>query len=64
MATNDPTEYQKALKGAPYPADREKLVQVARKNKADRDVVDKISHIPDKQYETPADVQKAVFGSD
>ncbi|MEU7134267.1 DUF2795 domain-containing protein [Streptomyces sp. NPDC046261] len=64
MAESDPIKFQKALKDAPYPTDREKLVEVAKKNKAGRDVVDKISHLPDKQYETPADVQKAVFGKE
>ncbi|MEV5240365.1 DUF2795 domain-containing protein [Streptomyces cinnamoneus] len=64
MAESDPIKFQRALKGAPYPTDREKLVEVAKKNKAGNDVVDKLSHLPDSKYETPADVQKAVFGSE
>ncbi|MEU2516610.1 DUF2795 domain-containing protein [Streptomyces syringium] len=64
MAETDPIELQKALKGAPYPADREKLVDVARKNKADSAVVEKISHLDQKSFESPAEVQKAVFGTE
>ncbi|MBT2386598.1 DUF2795 domain-containing protein [Streptomyces sp. ISL-11] len=61
MAETNPIALQKALKGAPYPSDRDKLVEVAKKNKAGRDMVDKISHLDAKTYDSPADVQKAVF---
>ncbi|MFV8131902.1 DUF2795 domain-containing protein [Streptomyces syringium] len=64
MAETNPIELQKALKGAPYPADREKLVAVAKKNKAGSDMVEKISHLGQKSFESPADVQKAVFGTE
>ncbi|MEU4212431.1 DUF2795 domain-containing protein [Streptomyces sp. NPDC026206] len=64
MAETDPIALQKALKGAPYPADREKLVAVAKKNKAGDDMVEKISHLDKKRFDSPADVQKAVFGSE
>ncbi|GEC05556.1 hypothetical protein SSP24_32110 [Streptomyces spinoverrucosus] len=61
MAGIRPPDLQKALSGAEYPADRDKLVEVARKNHAPKEVTERISHLGKKKYENPAEVSKAVF---
>jgi hypothetical protein len=61
MAEINPTDLQKALKGATYPTDREHLTELAKKNKADQKVVDTISHLREKEFDGPDKVQQAVF---
>ncbi|KAF4408688.1 MULTISPECIES: DUF2795 domain-containing protein [Streptomyces] len=61
MAKPNPIELQKALKGADYPADRESLASLAEKNGADSGLVDKISHLGQKEFTGPDQVEKAVF---
>ncbi|MBV7696438.1 DUF2795 domain-containing protein [Streptomyces sp. TRM70350] len=61
MAGISPPDLQKALSGAEYPADREQLVKVARKNHAPKEVTERIEHLGKKKYENPAEVSKAVF---
>ncbi|MEV5598605.1 DUF2795 domain-containing protein [Streptomyces sp. NPDC052496] len=61
MSDTNPIELQKALKGAHYPASKDDLVSCAKDNHADRQMMDKISHIPGKSYDNPAEVEKAVF---
>ena len=52
MAEINPVELQKALKGASYPTDREH---------ADRQVVDTIAHLREKEFDGPDKVETAVF---
>ncbi|UNO39829.1 DUF2795 domain-containing protein [Streptomyces sp. MST-110588] len=61
MADTNPIELQKALKGAHYPAGRKDLVECAKSNKADSELVDKISHLRENRFKNPAEVEKAVF---
>jgi hypothetical protein len=63
MAATNPIEVQKALKGAHYPTDRESLVKLARKNKADKELVDKVAHLRRDRFEGPNDVEKEIFRS-
>jgi hypothetical protein len=58
-----PTDVQKALKGADYPASRDDLVSLAERNGADADVVDALRNADADEFESPADVMKAVSGS-
>lgn len=60
MATANPIEVQKYLKGVDYPAFRNDLVAHAEEQGADDEVLDLLEQIPDDEYETPADVSKAV----
>jgi hypothetical protein len=60
MATANPIEVQKYLKGVDYPAFRSDLVAHAEEQGADDDVLDLLEQIPDNEYETPAEVSKAV----
>ena len=61
MANVDPIQVQKALGGVDYPADKEDLVKNAEKKDADDDVLSALKDLPDKKYETPADVNKELF---
>ncbi|MDQ0584315.1 DUF2795 domain-containing protein [Streptomyces rishiriensis] len=62
MADISPIDMQKALKGAEYPADRDDLVALAKKNGADDDLVERLSNSGTERFDGPNDVQKAVFG--
>lgn len=60
MATVNPISIQKHLKGMDYPASKETLLQHAKKHGADQDAMDTLEQIPDQEYETPAEVSKAI----
>jgi hypothetical protein len=62
MAGINPIELQKALKGAHYPATREKLADLARDNGADDKVVKKLRSLPHERFEGPDQVSKDVSG--
>ncbi|HEY2024411.1 DUF2795 domain-containing protein [Paraburkholderia sp.] len=53
-------DVQKALKGASYPADKNSLLETAKANGADEDVLRRLQDLPDQQYESPAEVSKGV----
>ncbi len=52
-------EIEKALKGINYPANKEDLVQKAKQNKANKNVIQAIEKLPSDQFKSPVDVQKA-----
>ncbi|MFD7405792.1 MULTISPECIES: DUF2795 domain-containing protein [unclassified Streptomyces] len=64
MAGINPPDLQKALSGAEYPADRDQLAKVAKKNHAPKEVTERISHLGKKEFQNPAEVSKAVFGKE
>lgn len=53
-------DVQKALKGAEYPASKESLLDTARKNGADEEVIKALSDLGDEELESPAAVSKAI----
>lgn len=55
-----PVEIQKALAGVDYPTTRAHLAEVARSHHADREIVELIDNLPDKDYDSPAAVSKAI----
>ncbi|GAB3546100.1 hypothetical protein GCM10027404_05800 [Arthrobacter tumbae] len=55
-----PIDIQKALGGVSYPARKDDLVNNAETSGADGAVLDALRGIPDQEYESPADVSKAV----
>ena len=57
------TDVQKALKGADYPASRDDLVSLAEQNGADAEIVDALRGADGTQFDSPADVMKAVSGA-
>jgi hypothetical protein len=56
----DPIKLQKALKGVSYPADKDTLLDTARNNGADQQIVQELESIGDGEYESPARVSAAV----
>ncbi|MDN3296036.1 DUF2795 domain-containing protein [Streptomyces ficellus] len=59
MAVN-PIEMQKALGGVNYPASKEEIVQQASKHKAGEEIMKALDALPNKQYDSPAAVNKEV----
>ncbi len=58
---HQPDRAAEGPQGAHYPASKDDLVSCAEGNHADSGMRDKISSIPSKSYENPAEVEKAVF---
>lgn len=57
----NPIGLQKALAGADYPADKQELIDLAKRNGADQDVIEALDKLPEGQVSGPDQVQKAVF---
>jgi hypothetical protein len=60
MASINPVQLQKHLKGMDYPASKQDLIDHAKKNGADENALSVLEKIAEDQYETPTDVNKAV----
>ncbi len=60
MAKVNPIQLQKHLKGVDYPASKQELIEHAKHLGADKDALSVLEQLPDEEYETPADVSKAV----
>lgn len=57
----NPIDVQKALSGATYPSSKEDLIEHAKKNGADDEIVQSLNKLPDGDVTGPDQVQKAVF---
>lgn len=57
-------DVQKALKGADYPASKDHLLETARKNGADEEVIQALSGLGDEELDSPAAVSKAIGNED
>lgn len=62
MANSDssPIDVQKKLKGIDYPASKQDLLNHVKNNGSNKEVLDLLKNIPDKEYNSPVDVSKAV----
>ncbi|MEW9527762.1 DUF2795 domain-containing protein [Microbispora sp. NPDC049125] len=56
----NPIQLQKHLKGVDYPAGKSDLIETARDQGADDTVLDALRKIPDREYDGPNAVSKAV----
>ncbi|MCU1615162.1 MAG: uncharacterized protein JWO98_2702 [Frankiales bacterium] len=56
-----PIDIQKALSGMDYPAGKEDIVRQAESSGADKEVIDALKKIDDREYEGPSGVSSAVF---
>jgi hypothetical protein len=63
MANISPVEVQETLSGVDYPADKQQLMDMARDNGADQEVLDALEGIPDQEYGSPTDVTSALSDS-
>jgi hypothetical protein len=55
----NPIQMQKYLSGVDYPCDRDGLVDHARSNGAEEDVLNRLQEMPDRQYDGPNAVSAA-----
>lgn len=53
-------EIQKFLKGVSYPAKKNDLINQAKKNKADKEVLGVLEGLKEDNFKTPAAVSKAI----
>jgi hypothetical protein len=60
MTTVNPVQLQKFLKGIDYPADKNTLLQRARENGADDNVMRTLEQLPRDDFNSPNDVSEAV----
>jgi hypothetical protein len=58
--TPNPIQIQKFLSGVDYPAEKNDIVQTAEKNGADDDVLEALRGLPEKSYDGPTAVSKAI----
>jgi hypothetical protein len=56
-----PIDIQKALSGAKYPSSKQDLIERAKNNGADDEIVNSLNKLPDGEISGPDQVQKAVF---
>jgi hypothetical protein len=60
MAQVNPVQLQKFLKGVDYPAGKQVLIETAKKNGADENVLSALEQLPDEKFEAPVDVSQAL----
>jgi hypothetical protein len=60
MTVVNPIQLQKFLKGIDYPADKNTLLQRARENGADDNVMRTLEQLPRDRFNSPNDVSEAV----
>ncbi len=60
MAKVNPIQVQKFLGGMDYPANKDEIVKHAKSKGADEKVMETLEQLPEDDYETPADVSKAI----
>jgi len=56
----NPIQVQKYLKGVDYPVDKQGLLEKAREEGADENVMNLLNQLPDKSYNSPKDVSRAI----
>ncbi len=60
MANVNPIQVQKALGGMDYPAGKQQILDHAREQGADQEVISALEQIPDREYDGPSGVQKEI----
>jgi hypothetical protein len=60
MANVNPVQVQKYLKGVDYPVSKNDLLKSVDDQGADENVRATLEKLPDKTYQTPADVSEAI----
>jgi hypothetical protein len=57
-----PIDIQKALSGLDYPARKDDIIRHAEQNGADKEVLEALRKVEDREYEGPSGVSSAAFG--
>jgi len=55
-----PAQVEKSLKGTHFPAEKQDLIQKAKENNANQDVLEVLENMPEKQFHSPVDISKAM----
>ena len=63
MAVN-PIQLEKYLKGVNYPASKNDLIKQAQQNGADQNVLDTLKQLPDRNFDGPTGISKAIGDMD
>ncbi len=58
MASANPIQVEKYLKGIDFPASKQDLVQCAKENDAPEEVLSMLEQLSGKQYNSPVDITK------
>lgn len=61
MARTSAADLAQGLKGADFPMGKQELAEYARQNGAAQEIVQTLKELPERQYQSMADVEKA-FG--
>ena len=54
-----PADLQKFLAGVSYPATKDDLISIARRNSAPDEIMDAIGRLPQEKFRGPQEVQRA-----
>jgi hypothetical protein len=60
MANSSPIEVQKYLKGIDYPATKKDLLEKARSNGANKEILSLIEDLKEDKFANPAEVSKGI----
>lgn len=60
----NPVQVQKFLGGLDYPVDKSEIVEKARSEGADENVMQALESIPDREYESPVSVSREIGNLD
>ena len=60
LASHSTATIAQALSGIDFPANKSDLIEHAKKNNADNEVIQALNEMPDEQYTSMADVFKGV----
>ncbi|KUG20607.1 hypothetical protein ASZ90_009660 [hydrocarbon metagenome] len=55
-----PAHIQKFLAGIDYPVSKKQLIEHAKAHKADNDVITVLKAMPEREFNSPTDVSKAI----
>lgn len=59
-STRSAAHIAETLKGIDFPTQKKNVVEHARKNKAEKEVLEVLGNLPEQEYNTMADVMKGV----
>ena len=59
----NPIQIQKFLGGMDYPVTKDTILSTAKDKGADKDVLDALGNIPEREYDAPTAISKAISES-
>lgn len=57
---NSPIQVQKFLSGLDYPVNKEQILQKAKEEGADRNVMQALERLPERRFESPVSISKEI----